>query len=444
MGRRVLGRGRSGTEWPLANAVIAGQFRRLEQTARSKERAVLRSRRQAAVGQFVLLSGGPRTTRASVVVAVVATLVAAGWMALNVAGNYDRAWTALFYTGADVAVPEAIDDGHTYRVPDPGGYDAQYYHLIAHDPLIRRGFETFVDNPRMRWRRIGVPGLAALLALGSDRFVDYFYIAIQLGFVFLGVWWLARFAEAFGRDATWGLAFLLIPAVMVSLERMTVDLPLATLCIGFALYGSALRRLDGTFYAILMAAPLVRETGGLLIGGWCLYSLLRRDWRAVFLGASCAVPTLAWWLYVHSRLTVDGTEWIARYPFSGLIDRMVLGINAPLTTQWLRNAATLEQVAIVGIWLGLLLACYLAWTRSAELIGLTTVLFVVFSSMLGKLDIWTSAYATGRTMSPWLLLMGLLFLRGRGWVYGVPLLLVLPRIAMQYEVLIKSAIGGLR
>jgi len=386
-----------------------------------------------------MLPASARERSTSLVVAISATVIAMLWMTLNVVGNYDGDSTALFYTGSEVAVPEALDGGHTYRADDPVGYDAQYYHLVAHDPLIRRGFEPFVDNPRVRWRRIGVPGLAAILALGSDRYVDFFYFVIQLVFVLLGVWWLARFAEASSRDATWGLAFLLVPAVMVSLERMTVDLPLAALCIGFALYGVALQQTGGAFYAILIVAPLVRETGGLLIGGWCVYSLLRRDWRSVVLGASCSVPTLAWWTYVHSRLAVDGTGWYARYPFSGLVDRLVLGIDAPTASDWLRSAALLEHLAIGGVLVGLALACYLAWTRSTGLIELTILLFVVFSSALGKLDIWTSAYATGRTMTPWLLLLGLLFVRGRSWVYGLPVLLVLPRLAMQYEALITSA-----
>jgi hypothetical protein len=31
------------------------------------------------------------------------------------------------------------------------GYAAQFYHLIAHDPLNRRGFLSYVDNQRLRW-----------------------------------------------------------------------------------------------------------------------------------------------------------------------------------------------------------------------------------------------------------------------------------------------------
>jgi len=36
-------------------------------------------------------------------------------------------------------------------VNDDVGYAAQFYHLIAHDPLNRRGFLSYVDNQRLRW-----------------------------------------------------------------------------------------------------------------------------------------------------------------------------------------------------------------------------------------------------------------------------------------------------
>jgi hypothetical protein len=374
-------------------------------------------------------------------IALVALLSAVVWLALNVFFNYQGHISGLFYTGAKAQVPPLLND-HTYRVADEKGYDASLYHMVAHDPLIRRGFIPYVDNPQLRWRRIGVPGFAALLVWGSDRLVDYAYIAIQLAFVFLGTFWLCGYAQIQNAPAVWGMAFLLIPAVAVSLDRMTIDLPLAALCIGLALFETR----SGPrwpVYAILCAAPLIRETGLVLVAAWCLYSILRRDLRAAGLGASCAAPAILWWSYVRSRTPMDGTPWLSTYPFSGLIERTLRGTGEPTFTWWLRVAEGFEWLALAGIWLALFLALYLAYKRRKGLIELTAIVFAVFAASLGKFDIWGSAYATGRTMSPLLIFLGLFALRERHYLFALPLLLILPRLALQYEAQLAGVIRSI-
>lgn len=389
----------------------------------------------------------PRGYRPSsaTVMAIAAMVLASLWMALNVAGIYGGHWNGLFYTGSEMPLPAELD-AHTQRVNDPVGYDAAYYHLVAHDPLFRRGFLAYADNARLRWRRIGVPGLAALLAAGSDRYVDTAYIAIQLAFVFLGTFWLSRYAELQGRSVVFGLAFLLIPAVLVSLDRMTIDLPLAALAIGIAGYAASphdTRGRNWAPYLLLAAAPLVRETGMILVLAWSIHWALQRDWTAAALGTACATPALAWWQYVHGHTPPDATAWLASYPFAGIIERTIHGIDHPTSTDWLQLAALLEHVAIAGIWLAFVLVGYLAWRRRIGFVEWTAILFMAFASLLGRWDIWASAYATGRTMSPLLIILGLLALAGRGWVYVLPLALVLPRIALQYQAQWKLALGGL-
>jgi hypothetical protein len=373
---------------------------------------------------------------APLIVAAIAVLSATAWLALNVAFNYGGNATGLFYTGAGAALPPQMES-HTRRVEDRIGYDGQFYHLMAHDPLIRRGFLSFVDNPRARWRRIGVPGLAAFAAAGSERWVDWAYIGIQLAFVFAGVFWLSRYAQEQRWHPGWGLAFLAIPAVAVSLDRMTIDLPLAALCIGLVLYAER-----WAVYAILCAAPLIRETGMLLVIAWCVYAVIRRDWRAALLGGVSALPALGWWAYVQAHTPIDGTPWLAGYPFSGLIERTLPGLDAG-STPWLRAASIFEELALLGMWLALALAFYLAWKRRWGLIELTAITFAVFAATLGKLDLWSSAYATGRTQSPLLIMLALVALRDRRWLPALPLLLVVPRIALQYEAQLKQVLRGM-
>jgi hypothetical protein len=380
--------------------------------------------------------------RTAVAAAAVAVLCAASWIALNVAGNYGGHISGLFYTGSKQTLPAELDGSHTYRVNDDVGYDGQFYRLIAHDPLIRRGLVAFVDNPSLRWRRIGVPGLASLLAFGNDSAVDFTYVALQLVFVFLGAFWLAQYAREQKAHAAWGLAFLPIPAVAVSLDRMTIDLALAALTIGLIQSSTSGER-RWVVYPILCAAPLVRETGVLLLVAWCLYSAMRRDWRAAMLGAGCAVPALVWWTYVDRHTPADGTPWLARYPFSGLLDRTIQGVQAPVSTLWLRAASVFEELALAGIWLALAFSFYLAWKRRYGLLEVTAIAFAAFAATLGKFDIWASAYAAGRTMSPLLIVLGLIALRDRRPVFAIPLLLILPRIALQYEAQLRGVIRGI-
>jgi len=381
--------------------------------------------------------------RRAATVSVVAVLAAAAWLLLNIAFQYAGNPTGLFYTGRKAPLPPALAAGHTYRVNDDVGYDGQFYHLIAHDPLIRRGFISYVDNPRLRWRRIGVPGLAALLAEGSGRLVDYVYIAIELAFVFLGTFWLSRYVQNHGLHPVWGMSFLWIPAVAVSLDRLTIDLPLAAICIGLALYADK-PEAGWPVYAMLCAAPLIRETGMVLVVGWCVYRIIQHDKRGGMLGAACALPAAAWWAYVQKRTPADGTAWLSSYPFSGIVNRTLQGTGDPTSTLWLRAASVLEDVALAGMWLALVLAFYVVWKWRGKFIGITAILFAGFAAALGKFDLWSSAYATGRTMSPLLILLALLAFQKRRVLFALPLLLIVPRIALQYEAQLKAVLRGMR
>ncbi len=65
---------------------------------------------------------------------------------------------------------------------------------------------------------------------------------------------MGRFAVSYGYRAWLGLFFALVPAVIVSMDRLTVDGALAACCAGFALY--AHERSPGKLYAVLVAAAL--------------------------------------------------------------------------------------------------------------------------------------------------------------------------------------------
>lgn len=362
--------------------------------------------------------------------ACIAILAAGAWMSAKVRFQYQGAVSGLFHTDAHTILPPELD-AHTARVRKEPGYDGQYYHLAVHDPFLRHGYASMADNPRLRWRRIGVPLAAWVLSAGSARLVDHAYALVLLAFTGLGAFWLARLARQSGCRPEWGLAFLLVPAAAVSIDRMTVDLPLAAI-VTAVLAGA------GPVTLLLAAGCLIRETGLVVAAAWCLWRASQRDWTGVRSGALAAIPAILWWTYVHARTPPDGTVWLSRYPFAGLVDRTLPGGVAPVGGVWMRWAERTEHLALAGIWLALILAAILAWRRRLDLPGWIAVMFAVFAAALGKTDIWESAYAARRTMSPLLIALAVRPLSGSSWIWAAPLLLVVPRIALQYEAQIRS------
>src|SRR5437016_405076 len=119
------------------------------------------------------------------VVALVCTLGLGVWQALTVHFSYGGNWTALYCTGALFKpAPAALQSENIYLFPNSSGYDGQMYHYIAHDPFLSRGFSANIDAPRIRYRRILVPALAFLLALGRDGAIDIAYLLVVAGSIF--------------------------------------------------------------------------------------------------------------------------------------------------------------------------------------------------------------------------------------------------------------------
>jgi hypothetical protein len=385
----------------------------------------------------------PTPSRSAILAAAVAAALALIWLIADVELVDAGHLSGLFYTGANAALPPAISD-YTYRVRDEHGYDGEFYYLIAHDPLNQRGFLAYVDTPRYRWRRIGLPGLAHLLAFGSDDWVDSVYVALQLVFVLLGAYWLAAYAQHNRRNAAWGVAFLLIPAVAVSLDRMTVDLPLAAISVALLLY-AARGESSWPAYAALAAAPLFRETGILLILAWCVFWIVRRNLRNAFFGAVCALPALAWWLYVALHTTGDQTGLLGGFPFQGLVAWTIHALSSPAAVYGPRANAVLELVALSGIWLAFALTVAVAakarlQRSSWDLPEIAAIAFAAFASLIGYQDIWASAYGIGRTLSPLLIALAAIALRDRRPLFALPVLLIAPRIALQFAAELKVAL----
>lgn len=369
--------------------------------------------------------------------AAVALLAAAAlaWWALVVYAVRGGNWTALFLTGSAGPVPRALVSENVYVFPHTG-YDSQFYHYLAHDPFLRRDFQASFDAPALRWRRILVPLCAWLLVAGQDRWIDRAFIAVMLALFYLGAWWMARYLEQFGLPAWWGLAYLLLPTSLITLDRLVVDLPLVTFSIGFLIY----TREEAPFklYLLLAAAILARETGLLLLVAWLLSLVAQRRIRAALFHATAALPAAAWFLYVASQTAPTVMlGWAWRFPFQQPWAAVQWFFTHPPANAIDRFAMVLDLLAIAGSALAIFLG--LSLLRRPRVPGESAAavfaLFAVLLTSISDLATFTDIFGQGRILGPLTALLACLGAGRRNRLFLVP--------AATHSLRIGLTLGGL-
>ena len=372
--------------------------------------------------------------RSPLAIGLLAVTLAFAFQALTVRYNYGGDWTALFWTGARWTQPAELPT--PYQFQNSWGYDGQFYRLIAHDPLLRRGFAEYIDDPQYRYTRILVPGLACVLALGDDRFIDYAYIAVILGFIFAGSAWLTMLAKQRNWPPLTGLLFLLTPATLVGIDRLTIDVALAAFCVAFV----ALKPGSAKWYAMLACAALSRETGLLLIVAAFITTVRERRWRDTVATASTAVPVALWTVWVITRATLNPVHRLSLIPLSGFVTRLTHPSHYSLSPLIAATTEALDYGTLAGVAIALwcLWRLRTQWTARPEL--LTSALPVLFVNLP---DVWTVAHAFGRTMTPFWLLIAIRGAESGIWLTIVPIALIDLRIIWQLGPQLMGILRGL-
>lgn len=371
--------------------------------------------------------------------ALLGMCVALGWQYTTVTANYGGNWTALFETGALARVPDSLAGEHIFRFGGSSGYDGQAYHLIAHDPLLRNAnIRAAVDDPGLRYRRILVPGLAWLFAIGQAGGIDAAYIAVCLLFIGLGVYCSAQLCARHEFPPAYGLAFLLAPAVLVTIDRMVVDAALAALTVAFLLL---LDRPGRRLWLVLAAAALTRETGVLLVIACCGSLALRRKWRTLPRYASAVIPAAAWYVYVASRARAE--PYPERFtPLTSIVAGMLHPQAYPPGTPLAAWVQAGDVLALAGALAAFSLAFYLfAGPRRFEPDALAALGFALLGVFSQRPDQWWQVFDFGRVYTPLLLLLAAQALRTRQVYWVAPWLMMLPRVAMQFA---PQALGIVR
>jgi hypothetical protein len=353
------------------------------------------------------------------------------WLSLFVNATFGGNWTGPFLHGFRFGVPEPLEAGtlSTERV----GYDGQFYRIVAHDPWLTRGFSQYLDVPRYRREKILLPALAWIAAGGSAAWIDVAYVAWSIVFCGAGVWWASRLAVLAGRRAWWGLGFLLIPATMLSLNRMLIDGPLLALSFGAIYYDR--ERKNFPLFLTLAAACLCRELGLLIVAAVGLPRLVQRDWRGVVICAASAMPFLAWTWWLAHQLPSSGGGQKAFWglpPFQGIMLRIMnpLDYRVPEPIRTIIQAA--DGLALLGFLAAIGLAFVLLRRQPLCPLFLVAGSFALLAALLPDPDApWYEFYSYSRPLSP---LIGMTALGGlveRDWRFATPLLLQLPRLGLE-------------
>ncbi len=360
-------------------------------------------------------------------VALLGTILVIAFQIFVVQG-FGGNWTVLFCSGEKYPPPPDLV-GKVYQFPDSQGFDGQFYLYIARDFGDERGTRHFIDNPSLRWLRVLIPGLASFLSFGSPDRATFAYIAVVWLFCFGGIWIASALSESWGYPALLGIAFLAIPSVPVSLDRMMTDIALVVALLGLVL--AVVKRSNTWVYLPLVLAPLARETGMALVGGWVLFHLWRRDWKAVILGALSTLPSLAWFVWVKVKFGGEAGFWFGA-PFSGIFERLIEpGIYGNIKWDLMLAQAT-DYLGALGIGASFIIAIALLVRGERSLLIFCAVVYTLGIACFAKEDMWGEAYSYSRTGGPVAVMLALIGVEQRRWWLVAPMLLALPRIALQY------------
>jgi hypothetical protein len=110
-------------------------------------------------------------------------------------------------------------------------------------------------------------------------------------------------------------------------------------------------------FAVVTAAPLVRETGLLLSSAVALEATMQRRWRRALLYAASALPALGWFAYVQAHTSAaGGGPRLLALPLLGIYQRLFLPSGYHWKTTVSALAQTLDWVATAGALLIIALA----------------------------------------------------------------------------------------
>jgi hypothetical protein len=359
------------------------------------------------------------------------------WQAATVYRNYHGNWTALFCVGALSNFPD-LPGENVYRFANSQGFDGQFYYLVAHNPSPPGALAASIDSPDLRYERILVPLLAYAGALGNPKAIAFSFVAVNLFFLFLGSWWIGKTAAFHGMSPAWGLAFLLIPAVPISLDRMTVDLAFVALTAGgFYFYESNQPK---KMFAVMVMLCLTRETGLLIVAAFVASFAIRGRWKPAVAALTAALPFGLWLTYVLALHPLQIRPWVPAHPFTWTWAFLVHPASNRFIPAIGFAVRVLDLAALAGLAAGFAVAVVEALRNTLNPARLSNLLFSGLGIYLLSLDEWTHVYDFGRVLSPLALSLLVSGVVSRRWWLFFPACSMTLRVAAQMAPQILSVV----
>ncbi len=163
--------------------------------------------------------------------------------------------------------PDVYHDGLLIR--DDSGYDGQFFYYMAIDP--------FIHNPQLyrctgidayRYQRVLFPLVSSALSGGKKERLPIVMLAVNLGAILLGAYFLMRICESAGLHPGAALFLAFSPAPLISLTRSTCEPLYIAALIGAFYFYAVKRHLAWTAAALclsMFAKELALGTAGILL-----------------------------------------------------------------------------------------------------------------------------------------------------------------------------------
>jgi hypothetical protein len=333
---------------------------------------------------------GPRGPGAVVLVALCFGVVAS--IRLLAVNEWDPTIFAAFGEEATLTLEYAEQQlGRDVITRRAQGHDGKFFFVQANDPWVTNPEEnaSILDRPVYRSQRMLYPVLAGGLGLFSANAVIWALVGVNIAFLALGSWAVARIAVIHGVTPWAGLAFVVNLGL---LSELFID-GAGIVAFGLACLGAWALEEDRTLIAsmLLAASALTREVMLVFVGFIALFWLIRKRSVPWLLGVPAVLSVVLWAVYIRLRIDLPATapqvKEITLIPFSGMIEAMTSG-----------RGDLIDYAVIVAFGLLLLIVPFRAW-KSGVYLTWGTVGFA-FTAPFLTVFVWQKSFDISRALAP--------------------------------------------